>query len=76
MSSKGCGCGVVKAVGDPNGRSISSLGGLRGASRRKVATKRIDCAWEKSRGKRKWVCRDEEGRKVKKPKARRARRKR
>ena len=25
----GCGCGVVKASGDPNGRSISNLGGLK-----------------------------------------------
>lgn len=60
-----CGCGVMKASGDPNGRSISGLGG---ASRRKPAAKRVECAYERRKGKRRWVCRDENGRKVKAPK--------
>ncbi len=37
----GCGCNVVKASGDPNGRSISNLSGLgRGKKRVMKKTKR------------------------------------
>lgn len=66
--AKNCGCGVMKAAGDPHGRSISSLGGLR------TKAKRIECKYEKRAGKRKWTCRDEKGRRVKTPKRKRGRR--
>jgi hypothetical protein len=31
----GCGCNVLKASGDPNGRSISALRGIGGVAKRK-----------------------------------------
>lgn len=71
--AKDCGCGVMQASGDPNGRSISNLGGL---GRVKKAPKGgLRCGHEKSRkGRKKWVCRDDKGRVVKPPKKTRRKR--
>lgn len=66
----GCGCNVVQASGDPHGKSISALGGIKARARKAPAGK-VRCTFEGKKKKTRLVCRDAKGRivsKTKKPK--------
>lgn len=53
--AKGCGCGVMQASGDPNGRSISSLKGIGSHGKKRKTAKRCRTVKLKN-GKTKRVC--------------------
>lgn len=61
----------MKASGDPNGRSITALSGLR---KSKAKASKASCKMEKRGKKRALVCRDAKGRIVKSTSKKRAKR--